>query len=157
VVPALKVDGKFIPNPLVETGRWLDESGQIVYGTPKSGEARTKGKELLAAGEIDLSLLDEMVENYITRLLYTFPNCTVKTVNSLRQKKLEYWDKNKEANREWLMLNMMTEAKAGFQAFNDGPKGHREVDFVKLRQLLAEGREWNDEMMRVISPQYLGE
>jgi len=156
VVPALKVDGKFVPNPLVETGRWLDDYGRIIYGTQKTGEALAKGKELLAAGEIDLSLLDEAVESYIARLLATFPNCTVKTINSLRQKKLEYWDKNKEANREWLMLNMMTEAKAGFQAFNDGPKGHREVDFVKLRQLLAEGHEWNEELQRAISPQFQG-
>jgi 6-oxocyclohex-1-ene-carbonyl-CoA hydrolase len=157
VVPALKVDGKFIPNPLVETGRWLDENGRIIYGTMKTGEALAKGKELLAAGETDLSLLDNMVESYIARLLLTFPNCTVKTINSLRQKKLEYWDKNKESNREWLMLNMMTEAKAGFRAFNDGPKGNREVDFVKLRQLLAEGHEWNDELHRAISPQFLVE
>jgi 6-oxo-cyclohex-1-ene-carbonyl-CoA hydrolase len=49
---------------------------------------------------------------------------------------------------------MMTEAKAGFRAFNDGPKNNREVDFIKLRQLLAEGGEWNDEMHRAISPQY---
>ncbi|MCF8283252.1 MAG: 6-oxocyclohex-1-ene-1-carbonyl-CoA hydratase [Bacteroidales bacterium] len=154
VVPALKVDGKFIPNPLVETGRWLDDFGKIIYGKPKTGEALAKGKELLAAGEIDLSLLDEMVESYIAKLLYTFPNCTVKTINSLRQKKLEHWDKNKESNREWLMLNMMTEAKAGFRAFNEGPKHNREVDFVKLRQLLAEGHEWNEELHRAISPQF---
>ena len=61
---------------------------------------------------------------------------------------------NKEGSREWLALNMMTEAKAGFKAFNDGPKNDREVDFIKLRQLLAEGKEWNDEMHRAISPQY---
>jgi 6-oxocyclohex-1-ene-carbonyl-CoA hydrolase len=48
----------------------------------------------------------------------------------------------------------MTEAKAGFQAFNSGPKGHREVDFVRLRQLLAEGKGWTDELIREISPQY---
>jgi 6-oxo-cyclohex-1-ene-carbonyl-CoA hydrolase len=48
----------------------------------------------------------------------------------------------------------MTEAKAGFQAFNEGPKGKREVDFIKLRQLLAQGHPWNDELIREISPQY---
>ena len=156
VVPALKVDGKFIPNPLVNTDRWLDEYGRIVYGKPKTGEELAKGKALLAAGEIDLSLLDEAVENYAAKLLHTFPNCTMKTINAVRQKKLEHWDKNKEANREWLALNMMTEAKAGFRAFNEGPKDNREVDFVRLRQLLAEGHEWNEELHRAISPQFQG-
>jgi len=87
-------------------------------------------------------------------LLHTFPNCLHKTLTEVRKKKLEHWDKNKESSREWLALNMMTEAKAGFKAFNDGPKNDREVDFIKLRQLLAEGKEWNDEMHRAISPQY---
>ena len=44
----------------------------------------------------------------------------------------------RETNRAWLGLNMMTEAKAGFRAFNEGARGAREVDFVKLRRLLAE-------------------
>lgn len=82
------------------------------------------------------------------------PNCLSKTLNSLRKHKLEHWDKNKESNRDWLALNMMTEAKAGFRAFNEGEKGHQEVDFVLLRQLLAEGHEWNDELIKKISPQY---
>jgi 6-oxo-cyclohex-1-ene-carbonyl-CoA hydrolase len=86
--------------------------------------------------------------------MLTFPNCLSKTINSIRKKKLEHWDKNKESNRDWLALNMMTEAKAGFRAFNDGPKNNREIDFIKLRQLLAEGGVWNDEMHRAISPQY---
>ena len=48
----------------------------------------------------------------------------------------------------------MTEGKAGFRAFNDGPKDKREADFIKLRQLLAEGHEWNDDLIRAISPQF---
>jgi len=49
---------------------------------------------------------------------------------------------------------MMTEGKAGFRAFNEGPKDKREVDFIKLRKMLAEGHEWNDELIRAVSPQY---
>ena len=48
----------------------------------------------------------------------------------------------------------MTEAKAGCRAFNEGPMGRREVDFIRLRQLLAEGHPWDDELLRAISPQY---
>jgi 6-oxo-cyclohex-1-ene-carbonyl-CoA hydrolase len=77
-----------------------------------------------------------------------------KTISEVRKFKLEHWDKNKESSREWLALNMMSEAKAGFKAFNNGPKENREVDFIKLRQLLADGHEWNEELHRAISPQY---
>jgi 6-oxo-cyclohex-1-ene-carbonyl-CoA hydrolase len=154
IVPALKVNGEFIPNPMVYTDKWVNDKGEIIYGMPKTGEDRAKAKEIFKSGEVDLSLLDQAVERFCTKLMLTFPNCLSKTINSLRKKKLEHWDKNKESNRDWLALNMMTEAKAGFRAFNEGPKDNREVDFIKLRQLLAEGHEWNDELIRVISPQF---
>ena len=155
VVPALKVNGNFINNPMVTTDRWISkETGEIIYGMPKKGEHFTKGKELFKSGEIDLSMLDDAVEKMCTKLMMTFPNCLSKTINSIRKKKLEHWDKNKESNRDWLALNMMTEAKAGFKAFNDGPRGNREVDFIKLRLLLAKGEEWNDGIHQTISPQF---
>src|SRR5271169_5941985 len=62
IVPALKIDGKFVPNPLVVTDRYLDEYGRIVHGEPKAGEALAEGKKRLAQGSVDLSLLDEKVE-----------------------------------------------------------------------------------------------
>lgn len=154
IAPVLKVDGKFIPNPLIVVDKMTDEFGRMVYGTMKKGEELAKAKELLASAETDLTRLDEMVNSYVTKLLYTFPNCSMKTITEMRKKKLEQWDKNKESSREWLALNMMTEAKAGFRAFNEGPKGNREVDFVKLRRMLAEGTPWSDEMIRKISPQF---
>ena len=154
IVPVLKVDGKFIVNPLVVTEKITDEYGRIVFGSMKSGEALAKAKEIIAKAETDLTLLDKAVNSLILKLMNTFPNCMNKTISEVRKFKLEHWDKNKEGSREWLALNMMTEAKAGFQAFNDGPKENREVDFVKLRQLLAEGNEWNDELIRKVSPQY---
>jgi 6-oxo-cyclohex-1-ene-carbonyl-CoA hydrolase len=154
VVPALKVNGEFIPNPLVYTDQWVNSKGQIIYGKSKTGEALAQAKDLMKSGEMDLAMLDKAVEALCTKLLYLMPNCLSKTINSLRKKKLEHWDKNKESNRDWLALNMMTEGKAGFRAFNDGPKDNREVDFIKLRQLLAEGHPWNDELIEAISPQF---
>lgn len=152
IVPVLEADGKVVPNPLVNTQQWLDEYGKIIYGTMKTGDELKKGKELMERGTVNLSRLDDAVDKLITKLLYTFPNCTVKTISEVRKKKLEHWDKNKESSREWLALNMMTEARAGFCAFNDGPKENREVDFILLRQLLAEGHQWNEELQQVISP-----
>ena len=151
-VPVLKVNGKFVRNPLLVTDRWLDESGTIVYGQKKTGAALEEAKAIMASGTIDLTPLDDAVNEMATKLLYTMPDCINKTLNGLRKKKLEHWDKNHQTNRDWLGLNMMTEAKAGFRAFNEGPKGNREVDFVKLRLLLAEGHPWDDEMVEAILP-----
>ena len=39
IVPALKVDGKFIPNPLVETSRVVDDYGRPALGKAKTGDA----------------------------------------------------------------------------------------------------------------------
>ena len=152
IVPGLKVDGAYVANPTVVTDRYLDEYGRIVLGAPLTGAALDKGKALLKKGTIDLGRLDEAVEAMCAKLLATFPNCTLKTLNSLRKHKLEHWQQNAESNRQWLGLNMMTEAKAGFRAFNDGPKDNREVDFVALRQRLAAGCEWTDALVREISP-----
>src|SRR5512141_917530 len=118
VVPALKVDGKFVANPLVVTDRLLDEYGRFVHGEPKTGAALAEGKELVKRGKVDLSLLDERVEQLCAKLLMTFPDCTTKTIEELRKPKLERWNANKENSRAWLALNMMTEAHAGFVAFN---------------------------------------
>jgi len=142
VVPALKIDGKFIANPMVETKRVLDEYGNFVHGEFLTGEARAEGKKLLAKGTIDLSLLDKAVDRLTTNLLMTFPECTLKTIESARKKKLEHWDRNRESNRAWLALNMMTEARAGFRAFEAG--GSREVDFVTMRRELGRGATWED-------------
>jgi len=47
---------------------------------------------------------------------------------------------------------MMTEANAGFRAFHYGTKDQREVDFVRLRQRLAQGAKWSKELVREIAP-----
>ena len=153
IVPAWKVDGKFIPNPLVETSRAVDDYGRPVLGKAKTGEALKAGQGLMKRGTIDLSLLDERVESICTKLLYTFPDCTTKTIEELRKPKLDAWNRNKENSRAWLALNMMTEARAGFRAFNEGTKETgREVDFVKLRRALAANTPWSDELINSIQP-----
>lgn len=154
IVPVLKVNGKFIVNPMVISDRMVDEYGRLIIGKQKSGDELAAAKAIMASAETDLSLLDQAVNSLATKLLYTFPNCTNKTISEVRKFKLEHWDKNKEGSREWLALNMLSEAKAGFRAFNFGPKDDREVDFIKLRQLLSEGHEWNEDLHRIISPQF---
>ena len=151
IAPALKVDGRFVPNPLVVTDRWLDEQGRMIYGEPREGADLAAGQVTFKRGEGDLSLLDAAVDRLSTRLLLTFPDCTIKTIESLRKHKLEHWDRNRETNRAWLALNMMTEAKAGFTAFQSGTK-QREIDFIELRRRLARGETWDDATFAAIAP-----
>jgi 6-oxo-cyclohex-1-ene-carbonyl-CoA hydrolase len=153
VAPALKVDGDFIANPLVETSRLFDHFGRLSFGKPKTGDALRAGQELMKRGMIDLSLLDEKVEALCTKLLYTFPDCTIKTIEELRKPKLDAWNRNKENSRAWLALNMMTEARAGFRAFNEGTRETgREADFVALRRALAANTPWSDRLTDSIMP-----
>ncbi|HMM87303.1 6-oxocyclohex-1-ene-1-carbonyl-CoA hydratase, partial [Azohydromonas sp.] len=80
VVPALKVDGKFVANPTVETQRMVDEFGRFCYGEAKTGDALAEGKALMKRGTVDLSLLDAKVEELCAKMLLTFPDCTTKTI-----------------------------------------------------------------------------
>lgn len=152
IVPVANLHGQFVANPLVVTDRIVDDYGRVVFGDFKAGDARKRGQEELASAEIDLRLLDEAVEQMCTRFLYTMPDCLTKTIESLRKHKLEHWDRNRETNRAWLSLNMMTEANAGFRAFHHGDKKNREVDFVHLRLRLAQGARWNEELLEEIAP-----
>ena len=151
-VPVLKVDGKTIPNPMVITDKWVD-NGRIVYGEFKTGEEAKQGKALLKSGTIDLTPLDREVDGIAAKLLNTFPGCISKSVESVRKHKLFHWNLNHESNRAWLALNMMTEGRAGFRAFNEGSKEvGREVDFVKLRRMLAEDPAWTDDLTEQVMP-----
>ncbi|MGB8265887.1 MAG: 6-oxocyclohex-1-ene-1-carbonyl-CoA hydratase [Candidatus Velthaea sp.] len=152
IVPALRVEGKYVANPLVITDRYLDEYGRIVHGEPKTGDELAAGKELLKRGTVDLALLDEKVDEICAKILLTFPDCFTKTLEELRKPKLNAWNANKEGSRAWLAINMMTEARAGFRAFNEGTKEDREIDFVALRQALAVGTPWSDELTESLLP-----
>lgn len=152
VVPVMKnAEGKFIMNPFVCTTE-IDEWGNPNFGAFKTGAAREEAKKIAAECTVDLSLLDKEVNRFAYSMALLMPDCLIKTIEGLRKKKLEHWQKNCETNRAWLALNMMTEAKAGFRAFNEGPKNNREVDFIKLRRALAKAAPWTDELIADIMP-----
>ncbi len=150
-VPVLRVGAQFIPNPLVVTDRYIDQ-GQVIFGTKKQGTAYEDGKRLLAEGEVDLTRLDAAVNRLVTQLALTMPGCLTRTLESLRRHKLAHWDNNREQSRAWLSLNMMTEGRLGFRAFNEGPKGKREVDFLALRRALAQGEVWSESLIESLIP-----
>ncbi len=145
-------DGALIPDPRVITDHWLD-GGQIVYGERKSGDAAAAGKRLAKQCTIDLGPLDQAVDRLVTKLLHTFPDCARKTLESQRKKKLEHWYRNSETNRSWLALNMNTEALAGFPAFQFGARGEREIDFITLRQRIAEGHRFDRALVEEVLPE----
>jgi 6-oxocyclohex-1-ene-carbonyl-CoA hydrolase len=152
IVPVLKdKTGKFIPDPMVNRSEY-DAYGNPTYGLYKTGVEREAAKKILAECTTDMTLLDQEVERMAYSLMMTMPDCTIKTLESLRKKKLEHWQRNCETNRSWLALNMMTEAKAGFRAFNEGTKECREADFVKLRRALAQGAPWTEQLVSDILP-----
>ncbi len=153
IVPALKIDGEFVSNPTVVTDRMFDEYGRIVHGEFKSGDALKAGRAQIKQGEVDLSLLDEVVESLCVKLIETFPECMTKSLEELRKPKLEAWNRNHENSRAWLALNMMNEARTGFRAFNEGNREvGREIDFVALRQALAEATPWTPELIESLMP-----
>ena len=153
VVPALKLNGTYVANPTVVTDRMLDEYGRIIHGEFKSGAAFKEGAALIKEGTVDLGMLDEKIEALCAKLLDTFPECMTKSLEELRKPKLDAWNKNKENSRAWLALNMMNEARTGFRAFNEGTKETgREIDFVKLRQGLAKGVPWTEELIDSLMP-----
>ncbi len=152
VVPVLKDNGKFVPNPTVITDRLIDDMGQKVYGKTKEGAEFAEAKAKMKTMEVDLSLLDEKVDALLTSLALTMPGCLTKTVEEVRKHKLQHWDKNRESSRAWLGLNMMNEARLGFRAFNEGPRGNREIDYLELRRRLAQDERWGESLIEALIP-----
>jgi len=153
VVPVYKdASGKYVANPLVVTDRQLDEYGRPVYGDFLTGDERDAAKKKVQEYEIDLTALEEAVDGLVTKLLHTFPDCSRKTLESLRKKKLSHWYQNSETSRSWLSLNMNTEALAGFPAFQFGARGEREIDFAALRRGIAEGRRFDRRLVEEVLP-----
>lgn len=157
VVPALKIDGKFIANPAVITDRYADVFGEIVFGEPKTGDELRRGGEMIAAGTLDLGLLDAKIDEFCARFLMMFPESLAKTLEALRKPKLDAWNRNKEDGRAWLAANMMGEAHAGFRAFAEGNKETgREIDFIALRRAQAGGASWTPTLIDSLMPKAKG-
>ena len=88
IVPALKVDGKWTPNPLVYLDGSTDDYGRQLHGESKQGDDLATGKKMLKGGTVDLSLLDETVDAFCTKLMMTMPDCLTKTIEAIRAHKL---------------------------------------------------------------------
>ncbi|MBU1744252.1 MAG: 6-oxocyclohex-1-ene-1-carbonyl-CoA hydratase [Proteobacteria bacterium] len=144
VVPVLKDDkGNWARNPQVITADYVKD-GEIVYGEMKTGDeakqARAWVNEKLKNNDYDFSLLDAEVDKVVWTFANLFPGCLMKSIDGIRQKKKSFWDTMKNDHRYWLATNMMGEAFLGFGAFNTKKiTGKDTIDFIKNRQLIAEG------------------
>jgi 6-oxo-cyclohex-1-ene-carbonyl-CoA hydrolase len=146
VVPAIKEGEKWVRNPMVITDRYVQD-GEVVYGEFVTGEEAKKAKEYLKKSKIDLELLDKAIDEVIWKFTNLMPGCLIKSMDGIRMKKKFFWDMTKLANRHWLAANMATEAYLGFHAFNTKKiTGKDVIDFVKYRQLIAEGHIFDDSL-----------
>ena len=148
--PVLKKDGQLYRNPQVITDTFI-ENGEIVYGEFKVGDELKEAREFIKTCEIDFSLLDKEVLNIIWSFTNLFPGCLIKSIDGIRAKKKFFWDQMKLANRHWLASNMMGEAFLGFNAFNTKKiTGQDTIDFVKLRQKIANGDLFDDDFFEEV-------
>jgi 6-oxo-cyclohex-1-ene-carbonyl-CoA hydrolase len=152
VVPVIKQGGKWIRNPLVITDRYV-EDGEIVYGEFKTGEEYKKASDFVREAITDFELLDKTVNEIVWTFTNLFPHCLQMSIDSIRAKKKFFWDMGKDYYRHWLAANMMSEAFLGFQAFNTRKMtGKDTIDFIKYRQLLAEGHLVDEELFEAVLP-----
>ena len=155
VAPVLKKGNKFIRNPMVVIDKWV-EDGEIVYGEFVRGEEYKKAKEILKSTPTDFELLDKAVNDIVWTYTNLMPGCLIKSIDGIRMKKKFFWDQTKLANRHWLAANMATEAFLGFHAFNNKKETEKDViDFIKYRQLLAEGHPFDDKLKEAVLPKPL--
>jgi 6-oxo-cyclohex-1-ene-carbonyl-CoA hydrolase len=150
VARVIKDSDKFLPNPAVILDKYTDD-GEIVYGEMKTGEEGKKAREYMKTAVIDFKLLDAEVNKILWTFTNLFPGCLIKSIDGIRQKKKFFWDQTKLANRHWLSANMQGEAYLGFHAFNTRKiTGKDVIDFVKFRQMLAEGHPMDEELYEAV-------
>jgi len=153
VAPVIKQDGKFIRNPAVITDKYI-EDGEIAYGEFVKGEEGKNARAFLRTASIDFELLDKAIHDVIWKFTNLFPGCLMKSIDSVRAKKKYFWDHAKNYNRHWLAANMSTEAFLGFNAFNTRDiTGKDVIDFIKYRQLIAQGRTIDESFMEEVLSQ----
>jgi 6-oxo-cyclohex-1-ene-carbonyl-CoA hydrolase len=145
VVPVLKQDGEWIRNPMVVTDKYV-ENGEIVYGESKTGEEYKEARAFVKEAKVDFELLDKAVDDMLWTFTNLFTHCLQMSIDGVRAKKKFFWDMGKDYYRHWLAANMSNEAFLGFHAFNTRKiTGQDTIDFIRYRQLLAEGRMVDEE------------
>jgi 6-oxo-cyclohex-1-ene-carbonyl-CoA hydrolase len=150
-IPVKKNDkGEWVRDPRYITDKYVD-GGQIVYGEAKPGPEFKEGAALLKTLKTDFSALDKFIDETVWTLTNLMPLCLMKSIETVRVKKRFFWDRTKMDASYWLAANMNMEAWLGFNAFNtEDLTGSRVVNFVKYRQLIAEGAEMDEKLFEQV-------
>lgn len=150
-IPIKKSDkGEWKRDPRVITDKYV-ENGEIVYGEFKTGDAFNAAKQELKTLKTDFSQLDAFINQMVWTLTNTTFLCLMNTIEAIRVKKKFFWDQLKSSQIYWLGANMNAEAFIGFNAFNTQKiTGQRTIDFIKYRQLLAQGKTFDDDLAEAV-------
>jgi len=142
--------GEWVRDPRVIIDKYV-ENGEIVYGEFKKGDEFKQATGTLKGLKTDWSLLDDFINRVVWTITNLMPLCVMMTVESIRMKKKYFWDATKVHSMYWLAANMNAEAWLGFNAFNTSDlTGTRTIDFIKYRQLIAQGHQYDDELMEAV-------
>jgi 6-oxo-cyclohex-1-ene-carbonyl-CoA hydrolase len=144
--------GEWVRDPRVITDKYV-ENGEIVYGEFKKDNDFKAALQELKTLKTDWTLLDAFIAKMVWTLTNTTLLCLMNTIESIRVKKRFYWDLLKSSQIYWLGANMNAEAYIGFNAFNTQKiTGQRTIDFIKYRQLLAQAKSFDDDLVKSVMP-----
>lgn len=152
VVPVLKKNGKFVRNPAVITDKWI-EDGEIVYGEFKTGKEAEEAKVLLKELPRDRSLLDKTCMDMAWTFANLMPQQVAMSFQMIRATKRVAWERTKAEAIMWWAANAQAygEFDMGMSAFNTKRvTGTTEVDIIKLRQMIAKGHPYDEEMFEAV-------
>lgn len=150
-IPIKKDDkGEWVRDPRVVTDKYVD-NGAIVYGEAKPPAEFKEGVGILKGLKTDWSQLDSFIDRMVWTMANLMPLCLQKTIETIRVKKRYFWDRTKMDASYWLAANMNAEGWLGFNAFNtEDLTGSRVIDFIKYRQLTAQGHLLDDELFEEV-------
>ena len=152
VVPVLKKDDEFIRNPAVITDKWI-ENGDIVYGEFKTGKEGKEARALLKELPRDRSLLDNACMDIAWKFANLMPQQIAMSFQMIRATKKVAWERTKAESIMWWAANAQKygEFDMGMSAFNTkNITGTADVDVIKLRQMIANGHPYDEEMFEAV-------
>ncbi len=160
VTPVLKKDGEFIRNPQVITDKWID-NGEIVYGEFKSKELGYSEGEIKEARDMvrtlpkDFSLLDKACNDIMWTFANLYPQQVAVSLSLIRAQKRIAYERTKEEIVWWWAADALPygEFDMGMTAFNTAKiTGKRDIDIIKLRQMIAKGHPYDEELFEAVMP-----
>ena len=154
IVPILKDGDKIVKNPEVVTDKWV-EDGEIVYGEFKAPAERKEAKAYAKTLTRDRSMLDKACMDMAWTFAKLMPQQVAMSFQMIRAWKKTSWERTKAESIMWWAANAQAfgELDMGMSAFNTkNITGSTDVDVIKLRQMIAKGHAYDQEMFEAVMP-----